>query len=80
MKEFTNFDSNFLLTEVVHLWVVFAGITLTWLFGGLHLAYGKLWLAVIFAIFETITVSKLCRDVQVSDYFIHRNCTDDTTF
>jgi hypothetical protein len=41
----------------MHLWIVFFAITMTWLFGGLHLAFGKLWLAIFFAIFDVFTVS-----------------------
>ena len=45
------------VTEVMHLWIIFFAITITWLFGGLHLAFGKLWLAIFFAIFDAFTVS-----------------------
>ncbi|CAB4033597.1 G- coupled receptor 98-like, partial [Paramuricea clavata] len=43
------------IKEVMHLWIVFFAVTMTWLFGGLHLAFGKLWLAIFFAIFDVFT-------------------------
>ncbi|XP_066912895.1 adhesion G-protein coupled receptor V1-like isoform X2 [Clytia hemisphaerica] len=43
------------IKEVRHLLVLFTLITLTWVFGGLHIAYGHLWMAIVFTFFNVFT-------------------------
>ena len=61
-----------LISEVIHLWIIFFAITMTWLFGGLHLAFGKLWLAIFFAVFDVFTVSIVhsCVVINNQDFLI----------
>ena len=48
------FSSYFL--EVRLMLVLWALIIITWLWGGLHMAYSQLWMLVFFCIFNIITV------------------------
>ena len=43
--------------EVRHIMVLFGLISLTWLFAGLHLTYGHLWMIITFTLFNVFLVS-----------------------
>ena len=48
--------SLFLLVEVRHVMIVFGLLFAAWLFGGLHMAYGYLWMIIIFTLLNCIIV------------------------
>ena len=48
--------SLFLLVEVRHVMIVFGLLFIAWLFGGLHMAYGYLWMIIIFILLNCIIV------------------------
>ena len=39
-----------------HVIILFVAITLVWLFAGLHLAFGNLWLLIVFSVLTILTV------------------------
>ncbi|XP_057301693.1 adhesion G-protein coupled receptor V1-like isoform X2 [Hydractinia symbiolongicarpus] len=43
------------IKEVRHVMILFSLIILTWVFGGIHLAYGSLWMIVTFTFFNVFT-------------------------
>jgi G-protein coupled receptor 98 len=45
------------ITEVRTLLLFWAFIVIAWLWGGLHMAYGQLWMMVLFCIFNVAVVS-----------------------
>lgn len=54
----TTNDINVFL-EVRHVILLFVLVSITWLFAGLHLAYGYLWMVILFAIFDVMLVSEI---------------------
>lgn len=49
------FRGQYNIKEIRHVIALFAFITLTWLFAGLHLAYGYLWMIIVFSILDILT-------------------------
>ena len=54
----------FHLTEIQLMLLFWAILCVTWLFGGLHMAYSQLWSAIMFCVFNIILVSLLSQMKQ----------------
>lgn len=53
--------------EIRYIMVLFALITLVWLFAGLHLAFGSEWMIIVFTVLDAILVSYF-QNRHVSNY------------
>ncbi|XP_048584248.1 adhesion G-protein coupled receptor V1 isoform X2 [Nematostella vectensis] len=48
------YRGHYNIKEVRHVIALFVFVTITWLFAGLHLAYGYLWMIIVFAILDIL--------------------------
>ena len=54
----------FFVLEIFYIMILFVLMTLVWLFGGLHLAFGAEWMIIVFALFDGILVSDFVKHLS----------------